>query len=90
VTGKSDDVPLPTSLLLDRAGQLVVIYQGAIDVDRLLDDVARLRDMDPKRASTTGISGGLWVDRGRRDFKLLTEAFDGLGHELLSTYYAEQ
>ena len=37
----SMNVPLavPTSFLLDREGNIVVIYRGAVDVDQLLDDV---------------------------------------------------
>ncbi|MBP88321.1 MAG: hypothetical protein CMJ64_16665 [Planctomycetaceae bacterium] len=34
---------IPTSFLLDEAGRISVIYQGAVEVDRLLADVALIR-----------------------------------------------
>ena len=36
-------LPVPTSLLVDANGHLRVVYRGRIDIDRLLDDVRKLR-----------------------------------------------
>lgn len=33
------NLPLPASFLLDRAGMIVKIYQGPVDLDKLLDDL---------------------------------------------------
>ncbi len=35
---------VPMSLLIDSAGRLVVVYQGSVTVDQVLEDIARLPD----------------------------------------------
>jgi len=89
VFGRSEDVSLPTSLLIDEAGQLVAIYQGAVDVDQLLADVALVKRMDPASGNTELLSGGRWFQRGMREFELLSPVFAELGRERLSQYYGE-
>ncbi len=83
-----ESIGLPTSLLIDKAGQLAVIYPGAIDVDVLLEDVAVLKRSGTHRR-TVSLSGGLWFKRDHRDLALLSEVFGKLGRGRLSTYYDE-
>ena len=87
IFGRIDETALPTSLLFDGAGQLVVVYRGAIDVDRLLEDVEQLERLDP-RASTEPLLGGHWYGRGRRDFATLSKVFDELGRKQIARLYA--
>ena len=87
VLNRSDEVALPTSLLIDEGGQLVAIYQGAVDVDRLLKDVAIVKRMDPSKRTNVILSGGRWFHRGNRELDLLSKVFEELGRERLSQYY---
>ena len=86
VFGRIDETALPTSLLFDQAGNLVVIYRGALDVDRLLADVALLEAADPA-GTTEALSGGRWYGPGRRDFAALSKVFTELGRERLAELY---
>lgn len=56
---------VPTSLLLDDKGQLAVIYVGAIDVETVLQDAARLSLSDAEWAATTQPFPGQWIDSSR-------------------------
>ncbi len=51
-------LPVPTSFLIDRHGQLTVIYKGPLDVDQLLDDVRvepkSLQERSERAASMEG------------------------------------
>jgi hypothetical protein len=88
VLNKSDGIPLPCSLLIDEVGQLAAIYQGAVDVDRLLADVAIVKK-DRVHSRNVGLSGGTWFRRGNRELHLISDVFAELGRERLSNYYAE-
>jgi hypothetical protein len=88
VLGKSDGIPLPASLLIDKAGQLVAIYHGAVDVDQLLEDVAVIEEAGT-HTRNVGLSGGLWFKRGNRELNLISQVFKELGRERLATYYEE-
>jgi hypothetical protein len=88
VLGRSEDVALPATLLVDPAGQLVAIYQGAVDVDVLLGDVETVKRMDPTRTTNVALTGGRWYLRGNRELDLLSNVFEELGRERLAQYYA--
>ena len=87
VFGRIEETALPTSLLFDQAGQLVAIYRGAIDVDRLLADVGTLSSLDPLRSTTEPLFGGRWYGEARRDFETLSRVFEELGRQRLSDLY---
>jgi len=78
---------LPTSLLLDRAGQLVVLYQGPVEVEELLADVATLRRMNPADRITWPLSGGRRTVHRRRDLRGLADALAGLGAGEVARWY---
>ena len=71
-------LPIPTSFLFDREGQLAAIYKGPVDVDELLADVAGLsRTGEALRAASLPFSGRWYRAppiRSYRYFKLGLEA----------------
>ncbi len=82
-----DTVPLPTSLLLDHQGQLVALYLGPVELERLLEDVSLLPRMDADNLSGTRLPGGVrMVPRGR-DFAGLAQAFERQGRAELASFY---
>lgn len=85
VFGKSGDFELPTSLLFDAQGRLAVIYRGALDVDRLLEDVEVLGSTDDP--DNTPLTGGRWFQPQGRDFGALAEVMEALGRERLAGYF---
>ncbi|HVS18366.1 MAG TPA: CRTAC1 family protein [Planctomycetota bacterium] len=81
--------PIPTSLLIDRAGQLCVVYQGPFQVERLLDDLALMQQMNPRLGTCARLQRGRWIARPRRDLRTLEQVFGGLGYQDFAGYYAE-
>jgi hypothetical protein len=81
--------PVPTSLLIDRAGQLCVVYQGPVQVERVLADTEVLQQMDPRQGSCARLQRGRWFERPRRDLRTLEKVFTGLGYPEFAGYYAE-
>ena len=81
--------PIPTSLLIDRAGQLCVVYQGPFAVERLLADVEVLQQMDPRLASGARLQNGRWFTRPRRDLRTLEKVFSGLGYQDFAGYFGD-
>jgi len=61
-----EDIPLPLTLLFDPVGELGCIQVGALDLDALAEDAARLADRptDPATGERTrwptGLTGGRW------------------------------
>ncbi len=47
-------LPLPTSFLIDKHGQLAVIYRGSVDVDQLVDDINLLN------AAPSAVAESVW------------------------------
>lgn len=86
---RNDNSPLPTSLLLDRAGQLCIVYHGPVEVAELLDDVAVLEQMEPGNPGCARLQRGLWHQRPRRDLGLLAEVLGQLAYADLSEFYRE-
>lgn len=89
VLGRHDDLPMPTSLLFDGAGQLVTVYLGPPGVDRILEDVAKVKKMNPRVASCARLSDGRWLSRPERDFGTLSQVFQQLGRPQLAGFLAE-
>jgi hypothetical protein len=86
---RTDNTPLPSSLLFDRRGQLCVVYHGPVAVARLLSDVATLRTMKPARGNCAALADGIWVDRPRRDFAALAEVLHQLGYAEQAAFYRQ-
>jgi len=79
ILGAGAQQALPTSFLLDGAGQLVTIYEGAVDPRRLLRDVAALKKMSPQNRQNPGLIGGEWTIQRSRNFGRLANQFREMG-----------
>jgi hypothetical protein len=80
-------VPEPSSLLLDSAGQWLVAYCGPVEIDTLLVDVALQAGVDPKNRRAAKMLGGRWALRSDRDWTTLANVFRELGQPSLSELY---
>ena len=61
-TSERKPMPVPTSFLLDRQGQLAVIYKGSVSADQLLADVQRLDNSTPTETLGAGLPfAGRWL-----------------------------
>jgi len=89
VLGTFDEIPIPTSLLLDEKGQLVTIYLGAPGVDRLLADVEALKKMSPKKRVPTHLLGGPWFGIVPRNLQRVRRMFAQTGFTEAAAFYAE-
>lgn len=89
VLGSSERIPMPTSLLLDPAGQLVAIYLGPVEVDRLLEDVALVGRMRSDGKATGLLTGGRWFNRPERQFSTMSRVLQSLGRPKLAEFYLE-
>jgi hypothetical protein len=87
IRGNRMGVRLPAGLLLDGAGQLVVLYQGAIDLDEFGRDLRALTQKAPGRLTNAPIMGGQWLEHPRRDWAELASQFASLGRTDLAAYY---
>ena len=85
--GSQEDTPLPTSLLLDSAGQLAAVYFGPVYVDELLDDVEVLRRTDPDDLADVRLTTGKRVVRRNRNFGRLARELVQIGQEDLARFY---
>lgn len=54
-------IPVPTSFLIDRQGQLAVIYRGPVDVDQLVKDVALLDTPAKDLRTVAAPMAGRWL-----------------------------
>lgn len=84
-----DTNPLPTSLLLDAAGQLCVVYHGPLRVETLLADLELLAKMKPELPTCARLQHGLWLDAPRREYQALVGALDHFGYDELARFYRE-
>jgi len=80
---------LPTSLLLDRSGQLVAVYRGPVDPAVLLADAKVLAAMEPENPFGARLAGGLPTLQYRRDYRGMAEAFLGLGERELALFFQQ-
>ena len=89
VLGTFDEIPMPTSFLLDEEGQLVTIYLGAPGAERLLADVEALKKMNVKKAVPTRLFGGPWLDAIPRNLQRVRRMFAKTGFTDAAKYYAD-
>jgi len=87
IFGVSKEFPLPTSLLLDSAGQLVAIYRGPVDPEQLLRDTAIVNEMNPRTWHCADLSGGTWAGIKARDYESLKRNFLRAGKPRIAQFY---
>ncbi|MHC4822464.1 MAG: ASPIC/UnbV domain-containing protein [Planctomycetota bacterium] len=87
VLGRSVDMPLPVSLLLDEKGQLVQIHVGSLKIGSLLRDLATLDRMDPNNPSASPLAYGRRLAFADRAFLRMAEAFHLADMPILAAYY---
>ena len=90
VLGNFDRVPLPASLVLDRAGQLVALHLGTPGAEALLADARVVAEMAPSYRFTGRLSDGRWLMRRGRDFAELARVFEAIGNPELAALYRQQ
>ncbi len=77
-------VPLavPTSFLLDREGNIAVIYRGPVEIDRLLNDLRAIQVVGPKfRQQSVPFAGRLLLEILPRPTKLAAAFHDAYPQE---------
>lgn len=86
VLGRSEELKLPTSLLVDDRGLLQMIYVGAVSPDLLRRDAALLRDpgFGPARR---GLYAGRWYFRTPRDLEGLARELRAHGSSDAAAFY---
>ncbi len=89
VIGRLKEVPLPTSLLLDERGALVVAYLGPLDVHELLEDVRLLRTLPLENPSAAKLSFGRRLTARHRDLMPLARKLEQAGLAQLAASYRE-
>ena len=63
VSSKQQPFPIPSSLLLDKAGKLAAIYIGPVTVDQLLHDVRLLEGDSERSLAESSPFAGKWLTR---------------------------
>lgn len=90
VFGRSKDVPLPISLLVDARGEWALAYPGPLDFAVLRADVDVLASLGDKR-KTDRLFGGRWIARPRRNWSITEQVLRELGApEMAAMYTAAQ
>lgn len=89
ILGRSIDMPLPVSLLLDEQGQLVQIHIGSLKVQGLLRDLGILDRMDPNNPSASPLSFGRRLAFADRNFDNLAGKLQLAGMHELAVYFAQ-
>ncbi len=87
IIGRYPGTPTPTSLLLDREGQLVLFFQGRMAAGELLRDLRALEKLDPKDSSSSAMADGRRTRRVSRDFEGLADDFATLGMDDMAAFY---
>ncbi len=87
IRGNRMGVQLPAGLLVDGGGQLLVLYQGAIEPGDLVRDLRSMAQSPPGKLSNAGLMGGLWLEHPRRDWAEFASQFASLGRTELATFY---
>lgn len=89
VLGRSVDMPLPVSLLLDEQGQLVQIHVGSLKIQALIRDLGILDKMDPNNPSASPLAFGRRLAFADRAFSRLAGRFQEAGMQDLALYFAQ-
>ncbi len=89
VIGRSYQVPLPTTLVLDAQGQWCLAYLGGTDRAQLARDLDLVAQLELNSRGTNKLTGGRWFARGARDFAFLAGVCRDLGANELAQFYAE-
>jgi peroxiredoxin len=79
ILGASPGSPLPTSLLLDERGNLVVVYQGKVPVGEMLRDVALSSSLAASNSNGSALFFGVQLKQARRNFQFLANTFRSYG-----------
>ena len=87
IIGRYPGTPTPTSLLLDREGQLVLFFQGRMAAGELLRDLRALEKLNPRDTSSSSMAGGRRARRVERDFEGLADDFSTLGMDDMADFY---
>lgn len=89
ILGRSVDIPLPISLLLDERGNLVQIQIGALKIQGLIRDLGILDRMDPNNPSASPLAFGRRLAFADRNFDTLAGRFQVAGMHRLALYFAQ-
>ncbi len=87
VTGRTRELPIPTSLLIDARGNLQLLYLGPVFPDRFLSDAGRVLDPSLK-AARRSLYPGRWYYRSPRNYEGLSRLFLDLGQLEAAGFYA--
>jgi len=87
VLGRSVDMPLPVSLLLNERGQLVEIHVGKLKVPGLLRDLSIMKRMDPSNPSASPLSFGRRLAFADRSFLKMAARFREAQLPQLADFY---
>jgi hypothetical protein len=74
---------------LDRQGRVCVVYQGPVEVDQLLEDLAKIESMKPEARFTGKLQDGRWLATRVRGFAGLAMGLRAAGHTELAKFYDE-
>ncbi len=88
VLGRSIDMPLPVSLLLDAKGQLVQVHIGSLKMGVFLRDLTILGKMDVNNPSASPLAHGRRLAFADRAFQRLAGSFQEAGMVDLARFYA--
>jgi len=81
--------PMPTSLLLDGAGQLVAVYPGRVDLDRVLADTKLLSRMSTDDLFDTQLQFGFRLTRRERNRGKLARELENAGQGGLAAFFRD-
>ena len=75
VVGGFFGTPLPTSLLLDSSGNLMVVYRGKVEMETLLRDVGIVQGMKVEKRAMSRLSFGKRLTGAKRNFWEMGQKF---------------
>lgn len=86
----SEDLPLPSSLLVDRRGQLRVIYVGAFRMRDLAQDLQAIATLPEDALQEPRLCGGRVLIPRLRNFERLAARFAELGMPVAAAAYQQR
>ena len=86
ILGPTEELPVPTSLLVDASGMIQLLYLGPLTPEQLIDDARRFA-VDPPIAARRSLYGGRWFYRSPRDLEGLARELDGRGRAEDAAFY---